>query len=514
MSSSNSSNKKAKKNLLGSSNEKEDFETQLDQLQTLRQNINNCNDVPSACRAVQVALKALDGEVKKVLRDEKLRKKFAICTTSSNSSDDDKIDDYHKVEKQNGGNEDDFLMEWQDVQPAGLQDVCLENSQDEVLLAQTAQDESSSDLGRNLADFSVKSIASSSILISSPLFAIALVLHGALVSDILQFRCTGIPELNSENKKESGFAPPIRQLPKGKFLPDKWDANSKFRVALRYRKEGYGAAVLIVSLGLGVDQEIQIYFGSSGDEKEQTPLLNFSPDKHVNLDSLDKAISSSSGKDGVSPSLHYKSLSILLTEFAKCIDLGQTHMEEFNEETDFGEKIVSCNNATKSPSLSYASYQPPNISSLKPSVGNYMPPIDTHRPIIQDDILVNNSIDIPTRGDFEIDLNPLVGGHPKHSSQRNTIPGNLMGPNHPAFQGGEINDQYSDLPGGFPLPGGLGMEPRFDSYYPPGAVGRFPGRGRSRGRGGRGRHPFDPTRGNPNPDHQRPPSHFGGNMFM
>jgi len=500
----------------------EDYERELKEVETLRKIISRCNVIPPKCRAVQAALKALDGEAKRIVRDEKLRKKFSIpngnsnngcASTSKCSNDEDEpmSDEYHKVQKEeneeskngrgrgpNVPSGDDLLMEWQDVQPPPrlLDDDSLANDQEnQVFLVEEV-----SDLGRSLSDASVRSIASANIEIVSPLSAIALAIHGALVSDYLQFGCTGIPDTG----KKSGFAAPIRQLPKGKFLPDKWDAHASSRVALRYRKEGCGAAVLLVTLEqgggeVGTRNEIQVYFGPSGDQREATPQLRFSLDKHFNLDSLEKALSSSgSTNGGVSPSLHYKSLSILLTEFAKRVDLGNNY--DNNSNNNVG-----------------ASYQPPNMTPLiSCPAGNYMPPQEAPKHdsflkegniIVEENLLAHS---IPMRGDFEMDLNPLLVRGP--SLPPHSMPGNLMGPNHPSFQGDFREPQDGPFPG-LPLPGGLGMQPRFDSYYPPGVTGPgVTGPGRGRGRMGRGRR--HPTGGDPNPDLLRPPSDLGDNMFM
>ena len=78
--------------------------------------------------------------------------------------------------------------------------------------------------------------------------------------------------------------------------------------------------------------------------------------------------------------------------------------------------------------------------------------------------------------------------------------GNLMGPNHPLFQGGP-----GGIRGGIPLGGPGSMQPRFDPIYPD--VIDFPGGG--------GQAPTHRPRhlGDPNPDHLKPPNSFNGNMF-
>jgi hypothetical protein len=136
----------------------------------------------------------------------------------------------------------------------------------------------------------------------------------------------------------------------------------------------------------------------------------------------------------------------------------------------------------------------------------------------------------PVGGEFPDDL--LPSGIPvpgfadplRIGSNGNGMRGNLMGPNHPMFRSPHFGRNEDDGYGGgndycdehgndFITPGGLGMQPRFDPYYPPGiGGGRFPmpggrfGRGRGRGRRGGGRYYGG---GDPNPDHQRPPNTFG-----
>ena len=128
-------------------------------------------------------------------------------------------------------------------------------------------------------------------------------------------------------------------------------------------------------------------------------------------------------------------------------------------------------------------------------------------------------------GDFADDLLPsgipLPGFAQPDRGGGGSRTGNLMGPNHPSFhpqQGDDYGSGYYEDGSDFITPGGLGMQPRFDPFYPPGVGGFGPGRGRGRGgRGGlgrgRGRGRFGG--GDPNPDHMRPPNNFnGGDMFM
>lgn len=100
----------------------------------------------------------------------------------------------------------------------------------------------------------------------------------------------------------------------------------------------------------------------------------------------------------------------------------------------------------------------------------------------------------PPGGDFAGDLNP--------SFAPDQPAGNVMGPNHPMFQGGSgdgfatnPNDDYRS---------GFGMRPRFDPFGPPGGPQQvsYPQRGSG---GGERRRPS----GEPNPDHLEPPNSLG-----
>lgn len=109
-------------------------------------------------------------------------------------------------------------------------------------------------------------------------------------------------------------------------------------------------------------------------------------------------------------------------------------------------------------------------------------------------------------GDFDGDLGRTRGGEDPS--------GMLMGPNHPAFRGADP-----------PVSGGYGMRPRFDPFGPPG------GPTDPRNLDPPSRNEMDPNDprnqqiprqprpppgglGDPNPDHERPPSDLNNNMFM
>merc|ERR1719498_2313426 len=98
-------------------------------------------------------------------------------------------------------------------------------------------------LGKQLSRVVIDSISENNVKVKSPVAAIAVVFHASLRSDLLGFSCTGVPE--DPSAKKGGFAAPVLELPKSQFLPANWDSKPE-KVALRYRKDGTGALVLVV----------------------------------------------------------------------------------------------------------------------------------------------------------------------------------------------------------------------------------------------------------------------------
>ncbi len=438
-----------------------------------------------------------------------------------------------------------------------------------------------STLGKILAQTAIVDMTAAEITISTPTAALALALHSALRSSVLGFKCTGIvPDGEScfqssstekQKKKQNGFAPPVRELPKGTFLPDDWDAlasrsrrakdddeNELDCVQLRYRKSGIGATILRV-ISLSSDPTtpsssskhitatttntshpstttttsttipmVEISFGPAGGEPW---TMTIPMSRHINVDGFHAALEKS---NYVQPALHYKALPLLLSEFCNCADLGivkeeglleeeeeqqqqQQQQQQQSDEKNIAEEGVHLVDVTMA---NIQVGQNPSSNSEFDYGGKRRPPT------LENDLLGNARI-VGGRvgGDFAGDL--LPSGIPAPGVANPMPNGNLMGMNHPYFQGVGLGDEDEDeddplgVGGTFPQVGGLGMQPRFDPYYPPGVSGcggggggggRFGRGGRGRGRrGGRGRGDFS---GDPNPDHQRPPNTFGGNMFM
>jgi len=406
---------------------------------------------------------------------------------------------------------------------------------------------SPSALGISLSQAAIADMSHANILVRTPVAALALALHASLRSDILGFKCTGVPEedncfssdpissssLSSGEKRNSGFAPPVRELPKGKFLPDGWDkfastntklqtpkTNESAKVTLRYRKNGIGATILRVIQIVDVEENnytlmARICFGPSGGE----PLvINIPMDRYVNVDGLNAALDKC---PRVKPALHYKSLPLLLSDFCKRADLG---VVKEKEDVTMNTVTVNVGNTNTPSSYTTVGRNADDASrNLAFDQNRYGSRPTNTRPTIEDDLLGVAGIrgQRMPGGDFAGDI--LPGGIPGPGFANPRPGGSLMGPNHPYFQGnfdGYGDNDYTNSSGqdNFPGLGGLGMQPRFDPYYPPGVNtgrggrgrGGVGGRGRGRG-GGRGNRDFS---GDPNPDHERPPNTFGNDMFM
>lgn len=501
----------------------------------LRNYIKQCTSIPSDSIAIRVTLSALEMELKKMDRDEKLRRKFAmeqaaVKTTNCSSDEEEGAQENRDAKRQNV--DDKILVEWQDVSEtvsetmgasilsdamskdtgsmSSLVDVTAPPIQEDYAVEGRGNGKDGatssldvSPLGASLAQLAISEMTDAGLLISSPIAAVALAIHSILRSSILNFKCTGIPEESNAAKKPSGgFAAPVRELRKGQFLPRGWDEFAKVstnvceqRVALRYRKNGFGSSVLIVSIGEGdtsIDDglKIQVQFGASGDEGN---MISFPLKRHVNDDSLNVALASAGMEQkeaGVRPALHYKALPVLVTLFCNTFDLGSITDKNADTSTMKVPLMYQAQPSLKVPPQPYSNENLGN--NTRPSI-----PIDLRERV-------------PNNGDFAGDLMP--GGVPRPGG----LPeGNLMGPGHQLFQRNVDDDDFEIGGGGgsfgFPTPGGLAMQPRFDPFYPPGVQGNRPGRGVKRGRG-RGRGRF--TGGDPNPDHQRPPNNLGDNMFM
>mmetsp|Transcript_13161 Transcript_13161/g.18870 ORF Transcript_13161/g.18870 Transcript_13161/m.18870 type:complete len:603 (+) Transcript_13161:53-1861(+) len=257
-------------------------EKELQDIESLRQHILSCREVSSSSRATKCVLMALDFERQKIVRDEKLKRKFSkettpVSTTSSSSIvvaphiqqpqvlvDDPTIRASVELLEEEvyprrptttttatTTVEDDD--EWQDIHP------------------REENEEEASEMGTLLAQMSIASLAEFDVRVSDPVSLIAVAIHSLLRSDMLSFQCTGIP-LDS-TAVVFGFAAPIRELPKTVYLPKDWDRNSISTtnissdtithlgtVVLRYRKLNVEKPMILrVSL-------LPTFFSSEDDE--------------------------------------------------------------------------------------------------------------------------------------------------------------------------------------------------------------------------------------------------------
>jgi hypothetical protein len=427
-----------------------------DEFHRVRTYILNCPDVPHESKAIQAALAGIDLELKRIERDTKLKRKFSNTSETTTKMENEKLvtdASASNVKEPTTttttttttplDNDDELMGEWQDV----------------------AQ-EPRSVLGARLAQLAIGAMAQHQTACRTPIAAIALALHASLTNEVLGFACTGIPQ--TETSK--GFASPIRELPKGQFVPPKWDDSDEIR--LRYRKTAVGSVVLQVTLQ---EQQVQVsLIPTNTSEPPSQPLL-FQLEDHVNLESFQKALY----KQGhVLPALHYKDLPTLLTNFANTVDMG-TIRESPEDLPTFvpPQPIDPLRIPTRDADLPY---------NPRPDVDLQYNPYET--PTIQVFRPAR-----PHQGDFAGDLYPAGNGD--FLGDR----GNLLGPNHPMF-GGQ---------GG--LGGGLGMRPRFDPFGPPGGPqdpnNLQPPLGPRRPR------PPPGGLGDPNPDHLRPPNNLNNDMF-
>jgi len=425
-------------------NQNEDFDR-------LRQYILSCPTVPKESPAIAAALSGLDTEWKRMERDAKLKRKFTSTAANTSTKIKPQIEKEptttitnQQRRQQQQTIDDDLLEEWQDVS--------------------TGKDDECSSLGNRLSQAAISEIARRDIKVQTPLAAIALALHAALVSDEVGFICTGVPE----KKTKGGFAAPVRQITFEQFLPNSWDSNSSEEIGLRYRKEG-SMVLRVVRIYVDENETMKITLGPQEGEG-----LLFPAESHLNLESFAKALK----KDGrVAPALHYKALPALLTKMCRTFDVGSLEKSSSLPYVD----------TTVLPPASNDPLQIPTpTKSIKPCSKGHYNPHDTPTLAL---------FDRPRPGgDFSSDLHPpgLTG-----MDVTDGMSGNLLGPNHPMFQGGRS------------IGGGLGMRPRFDPIGPPGGPQDLnPNNIHPL------RRPPPGGLGDPNPDHARPPQNLNNNMFM
>ncbi|CAB9520407.1 expressed unknown protein [Seminavis robusta] len=466
-----------------------------DDFEILRQYILACPLLPGKPEenpAVKAALAGIDSELKRRERDAKLQKKFSgVPSTKASSTT--------AATKPTSFIED----EWQSIDASDRKHPSTNTTpseEEEVEIINV--DDDTGVFGKKLAEAAIAAMANRSQAIAkTPVAAIALALHSAMMSDDV----LGFATMNSTDDgtkaSNSGFAAPIRELPKTQFLPKEWDKNAKSinsstqKVVLRYRKNGTGSVLLKVEALEQTDsaeeQQICVQLLPANNKEPPSQTLTFPINRHINLDSMNAALKSPDGRMGVHPALHYKALPDLMNSFATSFDLGSIADDKkaSDQPPNSGPKFLS----------------PPVHATYKDSCGfqghsnnNNNP--DLGRPIYTGDrnIPTVSTAFPPLRpqfvGDFSGDLVPTGGLH----GMPNMGPGNMMGPNHPAFRGGGMS--------GVDNSSGFGMMPRFDPFGPPGGPQEI-----NNGRGGR---PVPPhIQGNPNNDILRPPNTFNSDMY-
>lgn len=426
--------------------------TQKDDFDLLRQHIVSCPTVPKESPAVAAALSGLDTAWKRMERDAKLKRKFtntaidpSAKVKSQSQQESIKTTTYHQRQEPKAV-DDDILEEWQDIS--------------------TEKDDECSSLGNRLSQAAVSEIARRDIKVRTPLAAIALAIHAALVSEEVGFICTGLPE----KKTKGGFAAPVRPLTSEQFLPSNWDCSNTDEIGLRYRKEG-SMLLRVVRVIVDDTETVKITLGPQEEEG-----LSFPAESHLNLESFSKALK----KDGkVAPALHYKALPTLLTNLCRIFDVGSLEKSSSLPYMDTTVLPPVTNDPLRM-STSKQNNKPYSTGHYNPHETPTLAIFNQPRP----------------GGDFSSDLHPpgLRG-----IEGNDGMSGNLLGPNHPMFQGGPS------------IGGGLGMRPRFDPIGPPGGPQDLnPHNNKNHPL----RRPPPGGLGGPNPDHARPPKDLGNNMFM
>lgn len=513
--------------------------------------------------ALKAAVAGLDKELGRLEREERLVQKFTNENTvyaqggRAPSANDEDVDmDYVKMSKEDAANDNHLVgsittgkrenadeEDWEEAKATpspSEKKLSLSDSQD-LLHEQIAQKWASDAISR---------ISKEGARVDTPVGALGLALHAAIVGltsvdkstkkTEQMFRCTGVPDnailsqfLGNDKTKSvgagGGFAPPIRELPKGVLLPSKWEDTAKQTtelVAFRYKcgkdvyttSSGHTNDSTTLYLVLKVqDSSVKVSFGPMPASSKESAItsnnLLLPLAQHINLDGF-QASKSKNNSSAVQPSLFFVALPGLLIQFGSTFGLlSAMHLS-------FGEGALTLEKEDTTNMEDIPNKMPVNLNEVIDNC-RAVPPsfIQPERPEI-DSLRVDSHRGMGHRGDFEGDLLPggirsgLPGGVPP------SFGGSQVGPNHPMFDrtfGGDddLYNAHDGFGGGFGSPSfgfpgvGGGMRPRFDPYGPPGGPTE-PGRGgRGRfgtGRGrGRGRMPPGGSFG-PNNDHLQPPN--------
>jgi hypothetical protein len=537
-----------KKNKMG-----EETDSDFDKV---RQYILECPHVSSEHPAIAAAVKGIEQEMKRRERDAKLRQKFmqdavtiekpvvgyldnATANTNTNERQGTSTNMQTNINNNNNNNnntdqvDEAMTDDWHDVDVTTDTASSTGSPKDPAHFGggsgseSQQMDEATSFLGKGLSRQAIASIAQHQVQVKSPLAAIALALHAAMRSETLGFGCTGVPD-GDDSGAAGGFAASIRELPKTQFLPSGWDRHIE-KVTLRYRKNGTGSLILKVvsqqqatALEKDMVVEVTLYPTSTGEPPSES--LVFPISDHINLDSWARALRD---HGTVPPALHYKGLSMLLSNFAKTFDLGNVSEDKDTATAEQARMYVDTTIGNPSSMQRQQQQQlqfqqqfqqqannPANFQSgppMRPVVANRQPWDDDGRSPTIDSAFPGLRVNGPS-GNFAGDLTPGGIQGPGFGRVDPGMGGMLMGPNHPAFNaGGGIS--------GVGPNSGMGMRPRFDPFGPPGGPQdpNNPNNGFPDGDIPNGTRPSGNRRpggsGNPNPDHMRPPNNLGNNMF-
>ncbi|KAL3756411.1 hypothetical protein ACHAWU_007682 [Discostella pseudostelligera] len=513
--------------------------------------------------AIQSAIAGIENQLTKLERDEKLRRKFMNEKGSGNPSssssasggnsaagnksmktmmkkenddEEDMDDEYVKMTKEDADaaaatksttttaaaakstndDDDDTKMDddWEETDRR-IDDLTDGKSvvQEDSETEQTNTDDD--EYFRYLASTTIAKIAAAKLHVVTPLGALALVLHIALLIKggersgsgsgaaaggsygDNELRCTGVPP-PEDGKGSGGFAPPVRELPPGVLVPDSWEESAVLKktvdgkeaaqtIAFRYWRGGGGGMLggvapttvyltlqLLPSTSTEGMEEVHVTFGlrqegQSAKQPQQPPRphLTVRLGMHVNLDGF-KTAKKSASTGTISPTLFYISLSELLSRFDATFSGVLSPIAVKTIETNAQLKLLENAQPVPPPTAPMVDMFD-GVRATVPPTMPFDPPLDsTHG---------DDATKTRKRGDFEGDLLPGGPLQPPFGIEDNRAipPGSQVGPDHPIFDRTFGEDDYYDYnedyqygPGmggrdGFGLPGlpsGMGMRPR------------------------------------------------------
>ncbi|KAL7550630.1 hypothetical protein ACHAWF_013849 [Thalassiosira exigua] len=479
--------------------------------------------------AVRAAITGLDKELSRLEREERLVRKFraesgegepssamtagsGVGKVRSFGDEGDEDVEYVRMGEADavptaaaeaaaaGGSEggaDDDDEEWEDANPSPSKRQDRSNTSGEDF--------------QTLASAAVARIAASNVKASTPLGALALALHAALLERTASgtagdggsgaFRCTGVPDAGLVTRLVGddaqgtgrggvggggggggGFAAPVRELPRSRLVPSDWEDAAKRggdggTIAFRYKcgrevrsvdSSGRGSDATTAYLALRRNgDDAAAYFGPLPTEgtaatKEWTVPVG----RHVNLDGFAAAKAKAGGSGGVSPSLLYVSLPDMLGDFHNSLGAllpAETKEEEAKPVVGAPSNAPLEGFAAPMPSVPFPSRAAARAATFRPDVPPDGMAVDLPRrdPLRADDPrrdpLRASDSRRDRRGDFEGDLlpgGPQPGG--LHDVPRPGM-GSQVGPDHPMFDrtfGDDPDGGYDDFGGGYGGNGG------------------------------------------------------------